>query len=251
MRILSAGLLLLLLVAVAAPAPPALAGDGAAALQAPAPWDFAPFAARYRVRYDGLPFSGTAVRSLERDGEKLHFRSELRALFLRVDEQSTLERREQGPPRADYYVTRQKGLGRNRERRVDFDWDAGELVRTGDKPRVDPLQPGTLDPLGWQLLLRRELARSAPAPGATLRYRITDGGDAEDVVLEVIGPASVEVPAGRFDAVLLERRYGADAPDGESMRIWTDPQRDWILLRLEHVEDGRALVVALEEILRD
>jgi hypothetical protein len=234
---------------LAAAAPAAGAGDGGAALEAPAPWDFAPFAARYRVRYDGVPFSGTAVRSLERDGEALHFRSELRALFLRVDEQSTLERRRDAPPRADYYVTRQKGLGRDRERRVDFDWEAGELVRTGDKPRVDPLEPGTLDPLGWQLLLRRDLARGAPAPGATFRYRITDGGDPEDVVLEVIGPASVEVPAGRLDAVLLERRYEADEAAGEAMRIWTDPARDWLLLRLEHVEDGRSLEVALEEVL--
>jgi hypothetical protein len=246
-RILTALLVLLL----AATARSAGAADGEATLEAPAPWDFAPFTARYRVRYDGLPFSGTAIRSLERDGAQLHFRSELRALFLRVDEQSTLERRADAPPRADFYVTRQKGLGRNRERRVDFDWEAGELVRTGDKPRVDPLEPGTLDPLGWQLLLRRDLARGTPEPGATLRYRITDGGDPEDVLLEVIGPASVEVPAGRFDAVLLERRYGEDAAEGESMRIWADPERDWILLRLEHVEDGRGLVVALEEILRD
>jgi hypothetical protein len=246
-RILTALLVLLL----AATARSAGAADGEATLEAPAPWDFAPFAARYRVRYDGLPFSGTAIRSLERDGAQLHFRSELRALFLRVDEQSTLERQADAPPRADFYVTRQKGLGRNRERRVDFDWEAGELVRTGDKPRVDPLEPGTLDPLGWQLLLRRDLARDNPEPGATLRYRITDGGDPEDVLLEVIGPASVEVPAGRFDAVLLERRYGEDAAEGESMRIWADPERDWILLRLEHVEDGRGLVVALEEILRD
>lgn len=247
MRLLSAALVLLL----AAAAPAAVAGDGDATLEAPAPWDFAPFAARYRVRYDGVPFSGTAVRSLERDGEKLHFRSELRALFLRVDEQSTLERRPDAPPRADYYVTRQKGLGRNRERRVDFDWEAGELVRTGDKPRVDPLEPGTLDPLGWQLLLRRDLARGAPETGTTLRYRITDGGDPEDVVLELVGPASVEVPAGRFDAVLLERRYGEDEAEGESMRIWADPERDWLLLRLEHVEDGRGLLVALEEVLED
>jgi hypothetical protein len=165
-----------------------------------------------------------------------------------VDEQSTLLVVEGEDPRAAFYVTRQKGLGRNRERRVDFRWDEDQLVRTGDKPRVDPLEPGLLDPLGWQLLLRRDLATGPSSPGTVLRYRITDGGDPEDVVLEVVGPAQVKVPEGVVDATLLERRY-EEEDDEESMRLWADPLRDWILVRLEHVKDGRGLSVSLEKVL--
>jgi hypothetical protein len=208
----------------------------------------APFSAKYRVRYEGIPFSAMGVRSLERDANgTLQFRMESRAMFLRLDEQSSLSVDEDGRLRSLFYATRQKGLGRNRERKLLFDWAAARLVRSGDKPRVDPLVEGTYDPLGWQLALRRDLARRAPTPGDEFRYRVTDGGDPDDVVLVVRGTERIEVPNGSEDTLRLERLYPPEEADEEEMQLWLSPSRAWLLVRLHHVKDGRALDVSLAE----
>ncbi|MEC8718207.1 MAG: DUF3108 domain-containing protein, partial [Pseudomonadota bacterium] len=140
--------------------------------------ELTPFLHYYEASYEGLPFNARGTRSLERRSDgRFQFETTLGALFLGVEEQATFELDDAGTPRPLYYVTRQQGLGRQRERRLIFDWDGERLTRTGDKPREDPLTPGTFDPLSWQLALKQRLLAGWPARDTVLDLTMTDGGD--------------------------------------------------------------------------
>ncbi|KGE03018.1 hypothetical protein HRUBRA_02391 [Pseudohaliea rubra DSM 19751] len=203
----------------------------------------APFSAEYRVRFSALPFSARATRSLAREGEGWLFRSVIDARLLSLRQEAVLA----SDPvlRALEYRYRQGGLARRRERVVTFDRDAGLVRRSGDKEREHPLIEPAWDPLGWQLALRRDLVRDHPALAARYEYRVSDGGDYENYSFTPGLRETVTVPAGTFEALRLER---APVPEGEeATRLWLDPGQDYLLLRMELVdEDGRELTVTLE-----
>lgn len=209
--------------------------------------ELTPFLHYYEASYEGLPFNARGTRSLERRSDgRFQFETTLGALFLGVEEQATFELDDAGTPRPLYYVTRQQGLGRQRERRLIFDWEGERLTRTGDKPREDPLTPGTFDPLSWQLALKQRLLAGWPARDTVLDLTMTDGGDPTEMRWRVRGPEALpgpkpeEKPGER--ALVLERQF--ETGSEERMTLWF-AEADGALLRLEHREKGRLLTIWL------
>ncbi|MEQ8264890.1 DUF3108 domain-containing protein [Pseudohaliea sp.] len=203
----------------------------------------APFSAQYRVRFSALPFSARAERSLTRDGETWLFRSKIDARLLSLEQETRLV--DAPALRTLEYRYRQGGLAGRRERLVTFDREAAIVRRSGDKKRQHPLIEPAWDPLGWQLALRRELVRDHPDLAARYAYRVSDGGDYENYSFAPGVHETLTVPAGTFEALRLTR---VPVPEGEeATRLWLDPARDYLLLRMELVEaDGRLLTVTLE-----
>lgn len=207
----------------------------------------APFVHQYEASYEGLPFNARGTRSLtQRDDGRFQFESRLGALFMGVEEQSTFSLDAAGKPRALYYVTRQQGLGRQRERRLIFDWASETLTRTGDKPRKDPLAPDTYDPLNWQLALGLQLQAKPPSLGTEVSLIMTDGGDPTVMRWRAIArgpvPLGEEGEAGGEAALRLERQF--EAGEDETMTLWF-AEGDGTLLRMEHREGGRLLTIWL------
>ena len=206
-----------------------------------------PFLHHYEASYEGLPFHARGTRSLERRGDgRFQLETSLGALFLGVEEQATFELDGAETPRPLYYVTRQQGLGRQRERRLIFNWERGCVTRTGDKPRADPLTPGTFDPLSWQLALKLRLLNGWPARDTELSLTMTDGGDPTEMRWRVLGPEALPpVEAGGAPgewALALERQF--EAGSEERMKLWF-AEADGALLRLEHRKNGRLLTIWL------
>ena len=209
--------------------------------------ELTPFLHHYEASYEGLPFHARGTRSLARRSDgRLQFETTLDSLFLGVEEQATFELDRAGIPRPLYYVTRQQGLGRQRERRLIFDWERRRLTRTGDKPREDPLTPGTFDPLSWQLALKQRLLAGWPARDTELSLTMTDGGDPTPMRWRVLGPEALPPGEAGADpgerALALERQF--EAGSEERMKLWF-AEADGALLRLEHRENGRLLTIWL------
>ena len=203
----------------------------------------APFTAHYRVRFSALPFSARAERSLVREGEHWLFRSAIDARLLSLEQEARLAA---APTlRTHEYRYRQGGLAGRRERVVTFDREAGLVRRSGDKERQHPLVEPAWDPLGWQLALQRELVRDHPDLAPHYQYRVSDGGDYEQYSFAPGERETITVPAGTFEALRFTR---TPVPENEeATRLWLDPARDYLLLRMELVdEDGRELTVTLE-----
>ncbi len=211
------------------------------------PWAPAPFQAHYRARYDGVPFSAKGRRILVRDDDgDLRFFSDLRMLLLQVEEEAIMRLGADGSLTPRSYVYRQRGLGGGRTRELDFDWEAGEVRRSGDKVRTHRLDAGDLDPVSWQLALRRDISRGGLAIGDSVEYAITDGGEPKIYTIELRGAESVELPCGIFETVMLERIF--EDGDTRKTRIWLAPEFDYMLVRLEAVDDsGKALRLELLE----
>lgn len=209
-------------------------------------WEPTPFTASYEARYDGVPFTATGTRSLEIDADgTLHFSSRVRTWLLKLDEQASMELTDAGALRPLDYAYRLRGLA-GRTRRLEFDWDAGMVHRTGGNDRSAPLEAPAFDPVSWQIALQRDLARGANEPGTILRYPIADGGDVKVYEIIVRGPEQLELATGTERTIFLERLHEReDAP--RSTRVWLAPERDWLLVRLEVVDDdGRMLRLSLK-----
>ena len=237
-------LLSALLSALPATLPPAAAADVAAAEDG---WAPEPFTASYRARYDGVPFSARGRRVLVRGADgTLHFSSDLRTFLLRLTEEAEMELAPDGELRPLHYAYRQRGIGGRRDRYLEFDWQEGEVRRSGDKERVEALGDHWLDPVSWQLALRRDVSRGRLRTGGAIEYPITDGGEPKIYHIEHRGPDRIDLPAGTFETVVLERRF--EAGDPRETRIWLAPAFGFMLVRLEAVDDsGRMLRLELVE----
>jgi len=237
-------------VGVAKPGTDAIVSADAGAAPAPISednsWEPTPFSASYEVNYDGIPFSATGTRSLEADTDgTLHFSSRVRTWLLKLKEEATMQLTDAGALRPLDYAYRMRGIVR-RTRYLEFDWAHGTVYRTGDKSRSAPLEAPAFDPVSWQLALQRDLARGASAPGTLLCYPIADGGEVKVYEIIVRGSEQLELATGTEQTVFLERLHDPeDAP--RSTRVWLAPARDWLLVKLEVVDDdGRMLQLSLK-----
>lgn len=211
-------------------------------------WLPPPFEAEYRVRFDGIPFTVSGTRSLTRDADgTLAFRSRIHTWLVKIDESAHMQVSGDGELRPLDYAFRQRGVAGRKTRLLDFDWVAGHVERSGDKERIRPLDRLLFDPVSWQLALRRDLALGRAGTGDLLRYPITDGGDPKVYEIAVRETERVELPAGEFETVLLERIF--EPGEDRVTRIWLAPEHDWLLVRLELTDDdGRTLRLALSEL---
>lgn len=208
-------------------------------------WHPEPFSASYSVRYSILPFSVTGMRSLQRQDDKWLLRSELKALVASIGQETLLNGGPGGRMQPLRYSYWQRGVAGRRDRILDFDRERGLVLRSGDKLRQQPLLEPAWDPLSWQLALRRDLSAGDQTPGSRYRYRITDGGEYKEYDFELVERVEVQVPAGDFEALLLERRF--DESERRLTRVWLAPALDYLLVRLELADDdGATLHLALK-----
>ena len=120
---------------------------------------------------------------------------------------------------------------------LDFDWTARKLKALKRGVLTERELPATAwDRFSLQLAVQQWVRAS----GGKTTVEPADFHMADDDRLiayrfAVIGQETVEVPAGRFETVRVERIDRAD----KSIRIWLAPARDWLAVKIEHIEDGQ------------
>ncbi|HDZ09138.1 DUF3108 domain-containing protein [Pseudohongiella sp.] len=212
------------------------ADEEAAALIAPTPYE-----ARYEARARGL--STDAYRNLVQTdtnvyqlGHGLSLRV-LGANLITVTETSHFYWIDSGAVPVSYSYE-QSGL-RRRQEQISFDWEQqrASVVRN-DRETDTAIYPGLLDNLSFTAQMSSQLNANADLldVGTTLEYQILDGTEPETQVYRVAARETVETLAGALDTVLVER---VREPDSDrSTRIWLAIDHEFVLAKLEQVEDG-------------
>lgn len=120
---------------------------------------------------------------------------------------------------------------------LDFDWAARKVksLKRGVLTERE-LPAAAWDRFSLQMAVREWVRRHAgSAKTEPAEFHMVDDDRIVAYKFAVIGPETVEVPAGRFETVRVER---IDRPD-KSLRIWLAPSRDWLAVKIEHIEDGK------------
>ena len=191
----------------------------------------------------GIPFKGSATRSLERqeDGTWLYrfdvdsFIADIREnVHFRWDGEHVVPDR--------YRYSLEGMMIPDRKNTIDFNW--AQKLATGkhkdDRFSLD-IPKQTLDPLGYQLQLMLDLKKGKQK----MQYQVVDGNDLDEDVFAVIGNEKLDSKLGPVNTIKMEkvRKKGSK----RQTRMWFAPKWDYLLVRFVQIEtDGTRYEVNLE-----
>jgi hypothetical protein len=116
---------------------------------------------------------------------------------------------------------------------LTFDFGKGQVL--GGRNGALEIKPGTLDRLSVQqaarLWVKQNVGKRNPG---TLVTPIADHKRVKAYTFAIRGTARVDTPAGNFEAVRFER---IDDPK-TTLRFWLAPEKDYMPVKVQHVEDG-------------
>ncbi|WP_092389756.1 DUF3108 domain-containing protein [Halopseudomonas salegens] len=202
-----------------------------------------PFDASYTADMRRVPVNGEATQQLEQNADGSWTLTFYAGMFVaRLTETSQLQL-DNGQLKPLSYHYERSGLGRNRETRQTFDWDAGKVTGTHRDDPVDlATEDGLLDKASYQMALRRDLQ----AGKEELHYRVVDGRSIDEYEFEVVGSKQVETAVGEFAAVEVVRVRDPDA--SRQTTLWFAKDWDYLLVRLSQTEsDGQRYQIMLKE----
>jgi hypothetical protein len=204
-----------------------------------------PFEARYAVRTSGMPV-GTMTRRLVRaPGAVYRFESVvesggLAALLkpLRIEETSEGTWESDGPRPTRYAYSRRSGR-KSKQVVIEFDWQhARTSGRIGASRAEGPLPAGTVDKLGYQLILMRDHG----AGRNDLAYRVADVGEIKEYRLTRRAAARIEAGGRAYSTLPVE--YARD--DGRRTVLWCAEALGYLPVRIEYTEkDGKVTTATL------
>jgi len=212
----------------------------------------APYRMTYRLTSDTTVI-GELVQTLQRTTPgRWRFRSELNPSgFLislvsgRIVEVTELEE-QAGRLRPLGYRFERRGLGRNRDVTVTFDWAAGRAHNEVNGKRWSMEIPAdALDKHSLLLVVAGDLAAGRTVDA----YPVADGGKLKTYGHEALGEERVATPLGELATLKLDRtRVGKE----DGTLFWHAPALDHLPVRVERVDDdGRVLVLTLTTYQRD
>lgn len=228
----------LLLAAARAPA----AGTGDAPV--------APFRADYALHALGMTVGTSHWQLTDTPGGFL-FRtnSDATGLFALLHDEAiheqTLWKRSGGRLRPVEYRYRRTGKKR-RLVTVRFDWKRMRAYNTvnGDRWQL-PIPEGTVDKLGYMLLLMHDVAHGA----RSMRYTIADGGKLKHYAFRVTGAQRMDTSLGDMPTLRVVR-VGGDSR--RSTTIWLAPSLGYLPVRIVHRErNGDDVSLTLRSLSRD
>lgn len=159
--------------------------------------------------------------------------------------------------RSMLYKNQQREGSYSRDVVVTFDWQAetAQFENRGEKLEPIPIQPGTLDPLSVIYHLRTQEI----SPGKVLKAPATDGKRLVTGTVRVVKQQKLKVPAGKFDAFLLEpelERLGGvvERSKAGGVEIWLSADRRRIPLKVSgkaQLGSFSAVLVSVESLPKD
>lgn len=139
------------------------------------------------------------------------------------------------------YEYKSSALGKKRSAVLTFDWE-NNLVRNDikDKPWNLAINPNTLDKLSIQLQVRQDLKMGKNE----FDYQIADGGYIKNWRFKREKMETIETKLGRVSAIKIIRTDNLEK--GKKTSFWFVPKFDYLLVKLEHKEDGESYRLDIE-----
>lgn len=207
---------------------------------APTPFQLSTFRAVYKADYKGLPIRATGIRELSRTADNDYLLSSSANSFVAsITEQSRFSLSDDSQIIPNEYQYHRKGIGKNRDATLRFDWAALEVENDVQaRPWKMSIPLGALDKLSYQLQMRHDLAAAhhQDLPWPDLTYQVADGGKLKTYQFSVVGLELVTTPVGKFNALRVTRvRKDSD----RITDFWLAPEYDFMLVRFIQKEEHR------------
>ncbi len=131
------------------------------------------------------------------------------------------------------YTYKRRGLGRNRDAELSFDWDAQSVINKVQDTRwkMDITQK-VQDKLSYQLQLQQDLLNGQKQ----FTYQIADGGRLKEYGFEVIGEEVLTTPLGEVNTVKVKR---SRENDERATYAWLAKDHQYLLVRMQQEEKGK------------
>ncbi len=139
------------------------------------------------------------------------------------------------------YTYKRKGLGKNREKELNFDWSKNEVfnLTTNSSLALDTTKK-IQDSLSYQLQLRQDLM----AGKKDLHYFITDGKKTKEYKFETVGEETLDTPLGKVKTIKIKR---SEANEERAIYAWFAKDFQYLLVRLQQEENGSAYTIYLSK----
>jgi len=205
-----------------------------------------PMSATYAVVRNGKPLGDASYSLVANKDGSWTLRSVTKGsagmaklLGLDVHEESTF-RWQDGKPQGLHYDYKQDAAIKSKRREIDFDWRENQArVRDNGKDFAYAIPSGTIDRSTVAVALGQAVA--AGARDATLPVAAKD--HVEQQTFATRGEEKINVPAGSFDAVRVERTDAAG-----KARSWYAPNVTTLPIRVEQLQgDGSTIVMELKQ----
>jgi len=135
--------------------------------------------------------------------------------------------------------------GGRRDKRVEvrFDPAQGSVTNTVDgQPWEMQIPEATLDKLVVQIAMMQKLQERVEDQ----QFRVADGGSVKDFRIHVIGQETIEVPAGRFATIKVQKN---PKPGGRQTFLWLAPGLGYLPVQIMRTEeDGATYYSQLESV---
>jgi hypothetical protein len=203
------------------------------------------FSAEYTVHADGLKV-GEMKRALKAMGNET-FMLETRAYTTGV---VAIFKKDEYTERSIWRVTKEgyvpveffsRYTGRSKDvvERLRFDWARKVFMSLRDgKEKEVGLEPGVLDKLMWQVVMRDDLANGH----RILKYRVADRGKIDEYSLEVIGEETIKTNLGKQRTVKVKK--------GTTV-LWCAVDLDYLPVKLEQQDDGHTIASYITTLKRE
>ena len=197
---------------------------------------FSPYQAVYEVNRGKVMLGDSTFTLKHTEGDCYHLKGiaepkGLAALFAgRMTEESHFCL-ENGKPRSQKYRVTREGGDDDDNYTLRFDW--GNQLVTTDKSEPRELPAEGFDRTVMELALRQQLARhfkkTEELPSKDFIFLMVEDDEIKPYRLKVVGRETIATPAGRYEAIKIERQNSKR----RQLRMWLAPELDYLPVLLE------------------
>lgn len=200
-----------------------------------------PFTAKYSSSYGILRASGERMLDAQPDGS-WQIQHSASLLLVEVAERATFTIENGRVLPLTYQFS--NPLSGNRNSNLVFDWAKGVASDAERKAKV-PLRPGVFDKLSYQMQLKMDVC-AAPDQFKSADYTVVDRDRLKTYRITPVKEELLGTDLGPLRTLRL-RQVRADKRDDEPTYIWLAVDWNCLLVRLDQMENGKALSLKISE----